>query len=61
MAAGKGMDIAELACLVKGKRLFFEYTIAGWKLRIWSMVIIPNLQIALVESGDGDFHSSPGT
>lgn len=59
MGSGKSMVIAELACLVKENGYFLEYYHCGLEAENLVMVIIPNLQIALVESGDGDIPLKP--
>lgn len=59
VGSGKSMIIGELARLVKDSGYFLEYYHCGLEVDNLVMVIIRNLQIALIESGTGEIPLKP--
>jgi hypothetical protein len=57
--SGKSMVIGELARLVKEQGYFLEYYHCGLEVESLVMVIIRNLQIALIEAGSVDIPLKP--
>jgi energy-coupling factor transporter ATP-binding protein EcfA2 len=57
--SGKSMIIGELARLVKDSGYFLEYYHCGLEVKNLVMVIIRNLQIALIEAGTADIPLKP--
>lgn len=57
--SGKSMVIAELARLIKDNGYFLEYYHCGLEIESLVMVIIRNLQIALIEGGSAEIPLKP--